>query len=81
MIELFPHISEGTRQQAETAWTIAQACNSPIEAVNFLNNFTNYYCVVSQEEDIREFLNFFFNLKMEELINENNLDQREERER
>lgn len=76
MTELFPNISSEARKQAELAWIIAQSCKNPIDAANMLDNFTNYYSSISKEEGIQEFLQFYFNLKMEELKNENNSSER-----
>lgn len=67
MTELFPNIPEKTRKQAELAWALACTCKTPVDAANMLDSFTNYWCAISDEEDTREFLNFFFNLKLEEL--------------
>ena len=64
MQEIFENISDQTRQLAETAWTIAMAQDNPIKAANFLNTVTNYYDQRMNEED-REFLRFYFNMKME----------------
>ena len=76
MTELFPNISQETRKQAELAWSIAKTCKNPMDAAEMLNSFTNYYSLVSKEEGIKEFLQFYFNLKMEELKNENNSSER-----
>ena len=67
MIEIFPDISDEAREQAELAWIIASRCKTPVAAAKMLDAFTNYYCTLSNEENIREFLNFFFNMKLEEL--------------
>ena len=72
MTELFPNISEKTRKQAELAWIIARGCENPIDAAKMLDAFTNYYCSISTEESVREFLNFYFNMKMEELKDNEN---------
>lgn len=75
MTEVFANISEDARKQAELAWTVAYTCKTPTDTANMLNAFTNYYCSISDEEGIRDFLNFFFNMKMEELkVNENTID-------
>lgn len=76
MTELFPNISNEARKQAELAWNIAQHCKTPIDSAEMLNTFTNYYSSVSKEEGIREFLQFYFHLKMEELKNENDSSER-----
>jgi len=76
MTELFPNISEDARKEAELAWIIARACKTPLDTAKMLDSFTNYYSLVNKEEGIREFLQFFFNVKMEELLNEDNSSKR-----
>ena len=76
MTELFPNISQEARKQADLAWTIAWNQNTPTQAAKMLDAFTNYYSSVSKEEGIQEFLQFYFNLKMEELKNEDNSNKR-----
>lgn len=76
MTELFPNISKEARNQAELAWDLAQHCKTPIASAEMLDAFTNYYSLVSKEEGIREFLQFYFHLKMEELKNENDSSER-----
>ena len=67
MTELFPNISAEARKQAELAWVLACTCKNPVDAAKMLDAYTNYECSRSKEEGLREFLNFYFNLKMEEL--------------
>ncbi len=71
MIELYPNISKETRDQAELAWTIAYYCKTAGAAAAMLDAFTNYYCSLhkEQEEEIRDFLHFYFNLKLSEAEN------------
>lgn len=64
MIEIFKDISNETREIAEQAWNIVMAQESPINAAEFLNSVVEYYRNVLSEEDI-EFLQFYFNMKME----------------
>lgn len=73
MTELYPNISEEARKQAELAWVIASKCKTITDSVNMLDAFTNYYCSLHKDEqdEIRDFLNFYFNLKMAEASNEN----------
>lgn len=63
MTELYPNISEEFRKVAETAWNVALAQKTPNDAANFLNNVTNYYGNLNEEE--AEFLQFYFNTRME----------------
>ncbi len=67
MTELFPEISKEARKNAELAWTIASHCKNSIDAAKMLDAYTNFEAIRSKEENIREFLNFYFNLKLEEL--------------
>ena len=76
MTELFPNISNESRKEAELAWSIARLTKTPIDMAKMLDAFTNYYSSISKEEGIQEFLQFYFNLKMEELKNENNSSER-----
>ena len=64
MQEIFENVSNEVKEIAEVAWRLAMAQKSPIEASNFLNNVTNYYDKLLNEEEI-EFLRFYFNMKME----------------
>lgn len=61
MTELFPNISQRTRDNAETAWRLAQTFHNPESVVNFLNEYTN----VAPTDEEKDFLNFYFNLQME----------------
>ena len=76
MTELYPNISKETREQAKLAWVIASKCKIVTDAMKMLDAFTNFYCSLhkEEEEEIRNFLNFYFNLKMTEAANENNSD-------
>ena len=64
MIELFENVSDRTKEIAETAWNITMLQSNPIKAADFLNNVTNYYSSILTDEDV-EFLQFYFNMKME----------------
>ena len=64
MTELYPNISEEVRNAAATAWTIAIAQPDPVSAAEFLNTVTNYYSNKLTNEEV-EFLQFYFNLRME----------------
>lgn len=73
MVELFPNISDETRKYAKFAYELALQCTTPIEAAELLDKLTNDYCSISNEENVKEFLQFYFNLKMEEPINNGNV--------
>lgn len=64
MIELFENVSDRTKEIAENAWNITMLQSNSIKAADFLNNVTNYYSSILTDEDV-EFLQFYFNMKME----------------
>lgn len=66
MIEIFTNISPATKSLAETIWNLALTQKSSADAANFLNDTTNYYKHQLTEEEIN-FLQVYFNTKMEEL--------------
>ena len=77
MIELFPNISDKLREDADAIWNIALTKKSPEEMAETLNNFVNYTCSHSDELYVREFLNFYFTVKMEEILkNEDDSSER-----
>lgn len=65
MTELFPNISDELKGIAETGWNIAINLNNPVKAAEFLDNLTNYYRAMMRSEEDIEFLQFYFNMKME----------------
>ena len=69
MTEIFQNIRDEVKEVADLAWRLATAQKNPIDAANFLNNTTNYYRNIYTEEEI-EFLQFYFNMKMEMMKNE-----------
>ena len=69
MTELYENISDELRSIAQTAWDIAVAQKTPMEAAEFLNTVTNYYNNTLTEEEV-EFLQFYFQLRMEMMKNE-----------
>lgn len=68
MIELFPDISNKLREDAAAIWDLALTKNTPKEMAETLNNFVNYTCSHSDEPHARDFLNFYFTVKMEEIL-------------
>ena len=64
MIELFKNVSDRTKEIAENVWNITMLQSNPIKAADFLNNVTNYYSSILTDEEV-EFLQFYFNMKME----------------
>lgn len=66
MTEIYPEIPDNLRELADTAFSLATKMN-PEAATDFLHNFTEYYSGAEPNEEIRDFLHFYFNLKLEEL--------------
>lgn len=71
MTELFANISEEARDAASTAFDISLMLKTPAEAAEFLHNFTEYYVLTHFEPEIQEFLQFYFNMRLEALQNDN----------
>ena len=71
MTEIFPNISRDARDAAESAFNLAMLCKDSIKSADFLHNFTEYYATTYPEPDIYEFLQFYFNMRLEALKNEN----------
>lgn len=72
MVEIFEDIPQRVKDQAELIFELALLQPNFISAVKTLNDYTNI-CVDDRE---REFVEFYFNMKMESLLNENSNDQR-----
>lgn len=70
MIELFKDIPEETKQLAAAAFDLAMAQKTILGKLQMLEN---YYQSCKTEEE-KDFVNFYFNLKMEQLKNEDNND-------
>ena len=64
MQEIFSNISNEVKEIAQVAWNLAMMQKNPAAAADFLNNVTNYYRNTCTDEEI-EFLQFYFNMKME----------------
>lgn len=69
MTEIFKDISRDARDAAESAFNLAMMLHNPAESANFLHNFTEYYVAAHPEPEIQEFLNFYFNMRLEALSN------------
>lgn len=70
--EIFTNISDTLKQRTEFIFNIALKQNNPQSIVKILNNFTN--TCINEEE--KQFVEFYFNLRMEQLLNGNNDNQR-----
>ena len=66
MEELFPNIPEQSRKNAEFIVEMALRQKNITSAVKALNEYTN--SCTSDEE--KEFVEFYFNMKMEQMLNE-----------
>lgn len=66
MTEIFTNINQNTKELAEVLWMIAQAQPTPIAALNYINSNLNYCRNFLSNEEM-DFLEFYFNMKMEEL--------------
>ena len=64
MTELFTNVRDEVKDVANIAWHMAISQPNPLKAAEFLNNITNYYKLIYTEEEI-EFLQFYFNMKLE----------------
>ena len=64
MIEIYDNIRKEVKDTAETAWELAMIQTDPMKAAQFLNFVTEYYRYVYTDEEI-EFLQFYFNMKLE----------------
>lgn len=72
MIELFSDIPEDIKAYAETMFNFSLIQNNVEDAAFFLNN-----CIKNFDDDyIKTFLNFYFNMRLEALINESSNSER-----
>ena len=68
MIEIYSDIPEWVKLQAKSWFDLALRQKNPGVGIKMLNDYKN--STLSDYE--REFVDFYFNLRMEELLNENN---------
>ena len=73
MIEIFENIPAEVKKQTELIVNFIFSYLEPEAGLKFLNN----YLTTCQNEEEEEFIRFYFNLRMEQLLNENNNDIRE----
>lgn len=66
MIELFPDIPEQVRKNAEFMFEMALRQKNILSTIKVLNEYTE---TCSSEEE-KEFVEFYFNMRMEQLLNE-----------
>ena len=72
MVEIFEDIPQKVRDQAEFIFELALLQPDFISAIKTLNDYTN----ICSDDREREFVEFYFNMRMESLLNENFNDQR-----
>ena len=70
MIELFPNVPGYVREQAKFWVDFALKQKNPFEGAKMVSNFANS----CQTEEDKEFVNFYFNLRLEQIRNESNND-------
>jgi len=68
MTELFTEIPEEVKTNAKFIFDLAMIQPSLLDAVKMLDSYTN--SCINQEE--KEFCDFYFNMRMEQLKNESN---------
>lgn len=70
MIELFPNVPQHIRDLTKEWVDLALRQSNPFEGVKMVSNFANS---CSTEEE-KEFVDFYFRLRMEQLRNEDDSD-------
>lgn len=65
MIEIFADIDDSIKEQAEYWVNLALKQSNPLEAVKILNEFRG----VQENERDKEFIDFYVNLRLQELSN------------
>lgn len=71
MIEIFENIPQSVKNKAEFVFNMASYRKSAPSIVKILNDYTN--SCTNEEE--KEFIRFYFNLRMQELLNGNDNNQ------
>ena len=66
MIELFNNISDSVKQNAEFMFNMAIKQSSVIDAARMLHEYTE----TCTDEEEKEFVQFYFNLRLEQMRNE-----------
>ena len=74
MIEIFSDISQGVRDRAQGIFKLALAQPTLLQTVKTLHDYTEL-CATERE---KEFVEFYFNMKLEQLKNGSNNYQRQE---
>ena len=69
MTEIFTDIDQNVKDMAEGAWVLVRSRKDPLEAAKLLNTVVEYAERALTEEEV-EFLQFYFNMKLEMMKNE-----------
>ena len=69
MTELFDHIRQEVKDTAAGAWDLTISQHTPVEAAKLLNSVVEYYKLIWTEEEV-EFLQFYFQMKIMEMMKE-----------
>lgn len=72
MTEIFADVSESFKTRTACAFDLAARQKNIVKMVNLLKEYTEY-CITDDEKD---FVEFYFNLKMEQMKNESNSNKR-----
>ena len=72
MTEIFYNISKKQKDNAEFIFNLALQEKDILSTLNLLNTYTNF-CPTEEEQ---KFIEFYFNMRLEQLKNENNNDKR-----
>ena len=72
MIEIFTDIPNEIKDGAELIFDSALSAHNPAKMVKILNDYVNLF----PEEEYREFINFYFNMRMRQILDDNNNNQR-----
>lgn len=64
MEELYPNIRAEVKEVAQVAWNLALMQRETSKVAKFLHTVTEYYKQLFSQEEI-EFLQFYFNMKLE----------------
>ena len=70
MIEIFANIPEEVRQQTELVANFIFSTLEPEAGLKFMES----YIASCENEEEKEFIRFYFNMRMEQLLNEGNND-------
>lgn len=72
MIEIFDNIPDDVKRRAKMVFDLALHLHTPTAMASFLDGYANS----CQNEEEHEFVNFYFNMRMAELLNEDTDDKR-----